>query len=73
MSISVSTIVASASANENLPYSDAGSQRPATMSRTSSSPALPAETVAYPLFPRKGNGGQMVAGLTACALCEASE
>ena len=46
MSISVSTIVASASANENLPYSDAGSQRPAIIVRATSITALAAVTVA---------------------------
>ena len=46
MSISVSTIVASAIANENLPYSDAGSHRPAIIVSATSSTALPAVTVA---------------------------
>ncbi len=46
MSISVSTIVASAIANENLPYSDAGSQRPAIIVKATSITALPAVTAA---------------------------
>jgi hypothetical protein len=39
-------MVASAMANENLPYSDAGSHRPAIIVRATSKTALPAVIVA---------------------------
>ena len=42
----VATMVASAIAKENLPYSDAGSHRPAIIVRATSRTALPAVTVA---------------------------